>query len=54
MAAFNKDFLSGNDFEAVLLIFCYYDYGANASQAVEKISTDKKDYHKCSLCVKVC
>ena len=50
MAAFNEDFLSG-DFEDVLVILCSYDYGANASEAVEKIATDEKGYHKCSSCV---
>ena len=25
-----------------LAIFCSYDYGANASEAVEKIATDEK------------
>ena len=34
--------------EAVLTTFCRYDYGANASETVEKITTDQKDYHKCS------
>ena len=28
-----------NDVEAVLVNFCCYDYGANASEAVQKIST---------------
>ena len=33
--------LSENDFEAVLVNFCCYEYGAkpNASEAVQKIST---------------
>ena len=35
-------------------IFCSYDYGENAPDAVEKIATDEKYYHKCSLCVIVC
>ena len=43
-----------NDFEVVLATFCYYDYGANASETVQKIGTDQKDYHKCFLCVMVC
>ena len=30
---------SENDFEAVLVNFCCYGYGANASEAVQKIST---------------
>ena len=34
--------------EGVLTTFCRYDYGANASETVEKITTDQKDYHKCS------
>ena len=51
---FSEEFLSGNDFQAVLATFCCYDYGANASEAVEKIATDQKDCHKCSLYVIVC
>ena len=31
--------LSENDFEAVLVNFCRYEYGANASEAAQKIST---------------
>ena len=31
--------LSENDFEAVLVNFCCYKYGSNASEAVQKIST---------------
>ena len=27
-------------------VACSYSYGANASEAVEKIATDEKDYHK--------
>ena len=37
--------------DAVLAIFLSYWYGANASEAVEKIATGEKDYHKCFLCV---
>ena len=51
MAAFSEEFLIQNDFEAVLNTHCCYEYSGNASEAVEKIATDKKDYHKCSLCV---
>ena len=40
-----------NDFEAVLITFGCYDYGANASEAVQKIGTDQKDDQKCSFCV---
>ena len=50
MAAFSENFLSGNDFEELLAILCFYGYGANAFEAIEKITTDEKDYHKCSLC----
>ena len=45
---------SGNDFEAVLVSFSCYDHGANASEAVRKIATDRKEYHKCSSCVIIC
>ena len=54
MVAFFEELLSENDFEAVLATFCCYDYGANASEAVQKIATDQKDYHRCSSCVIVC
>ena len=37
--SFCEELLSENDFEAVLANFCCYDYGANASAAVQKIST---------------
>ena len=37
--SFCKKLLSDNDFEAVLANFCCYDYGANTSEAVQKIST---------------
>ena len=40
MAAFNEDFSSGDDFEAVLAISCCYDYGKNTSKTVEKIATE--------------
>ena len=51
---FSDEFLGENDVEAVLATFCCYDYGANAAEAIEKIATDPKYYHKCSLCVIVC
>ena len=38
---FREVLLSENDFEAVLVHFCCYEYGANASEAVQKISTRK-------------
>ena len=37
--SFCEELLSENDFEAVLASFCCYDYGANAPEAVQKIST---------------
>ena len=36
---FCEELLSENNFEAVLVNFCCYEYGANASEAVQKIST---------------
>ena len=36
-------------FEAVLPTFCRYDHGAKASEEVQKIATDQKEYRKCSL-----
>ena len=38
-ASRSGDFLRGDHFEAVLSIFCSYDYGKNASETVEKIAT---------------
>ena len=35
---FCDQLLSENDFETVLVNFCCYEYGANASEAVQKIS----------------
>ena len=46
--------VQGNDFEAVLATFCCYDHGAKASELVQKIATDQKEYRKCSLCVIIC
>ena len=50
----NEELLSENNFEAVLATFRCYEYGANASDAVQKIAIDQKDYPKCSSCVMVC
>ena len=54
----NGDFwgelLSENDFEAVLATFCCYDHGAKASEAVQKIAADQKEYRKCFSCVTIC
>ena len=51
---FCEELLSENDFEAVSSTFCYSEYGANASEAVQKIATYQKDYQKCSSCDIVC
>lgn len=52
--AFSEDFSSRDDLEAVLAIFCSYEYGANVFEEVAKTATDEKDYNKWSLCVIVC
>ena len=46
-----EELLTENDFEAVLVTFCCYDLGGKASEAVQKIDTDQKEYRKCSLCI---
>ena len=45
----NGTFCCENDFEAVLLNFCCYDYGTYASEAVQKISTRTLDLYANSL-----
>ena len=45
---FCEELLSENDIEAVLAIFCFYDHGGKASEAVHKIPTDQEEYRKCS------
>ena len=42
--------LSEKDFEAILATFCFYNHGTNASEAVQRIATNQKEYHKCSSC----
>ena len=37
--SFCEELLSEKDFEPVLAYFCCYDYGANTSEPVQKIST---------------
>ena len=54
MTAFSEDFHRENNFEIFLATFCCYGNDRNASEAVERIATDQKDYCKCSLCVTVC
>ena len=43
-----------NNFEAVLATFCCYEHGAKASEVVQKIATDRKEYRKCLSCVIIC
>ena len=38
---------------AGLTTFCCYDHGFIVSEAVQKITTDQKEYCKCSLCVMI-
>ena len=51
---FCEELLSENGFEAVLATFYCYDHGAKASEAVQKIAADQKEYRKCSLCAVIC
>ena len=50
---FREKLLSENNFKVVLATFCCCDHGVNTSEAVQKIATDQKDYHKCSPCALV-
>ena len=47
--SFYGELLSENDFEAILANFCCYDYGANTSEAVQKISTRTLELYVNSL-----
>ena len=49
-----EELLSKNDFEAVLATSCCYDHDFKASEAVQKIATDRKEYRKCSLWFLIC
>ena len=51
---FCEELLSENKIEAVLTSFYCYDHGAKASEVVQKIATDQKEYRKCSSCVIIC
>ena len=46
---FCKEVHNENDFVAVLANFCCYDYGGNASEAVQKISTRTVELYASSL-----
>ena len=52
--SFCEELVSENDSEAVLVSFCCYDHGGNASEAVQKIASDQKEYRKCSSFGCVC
>ena len=45
---FCQELLSETNFEAVLATFCCYEYGANASEAVQNIARDQKELLVCS------
>ena len=45
----SEELHSENGFEAVLANFCCYDYGANTSEAVQKISTRTLELYANSL-----
>ena len=47
--SFCEELLGESDFEAVLANFCCYDHGANASDAVQKISTRTLELYTNSL-----
>ena len=49
-----EELLSKNELKAVLTTFCCYDHGMKASEEVQKITTDQKEYRKCSLCDIIC
>ena len=51
---FQWECFCGDNTHAFLHLFSSNGYGANVSEAVGKIATDEKDYHKYSLCVIVC
>ena len=44
---FCEELLSKNDFETGLTTFCCFDHGVKASEAVQKIATDQKEYCRC-------
>ena len=51
MVACSEDFHFANDIDGALAIFRSYCYGANVTEAVDLISTDKR---KCSFGAIVC
>ena len=51
---FWEELVIENDFEAILATFCCYDHGVKVSEAIQKITTDQKEYRKSSSCVIIC
>ena len=47
--SFCDEFLSGNNFEAILVNFCFLYYGTNAFETVQKISTRTLNLYANSL-----
>ena len=47
--SFCEELLNENDFETVLANFCCYDYGGDASETVQKISTRVLEFYVSSL-----
>ena len=46
MAACSEDFLCRDEFDAISPNYRSHGYGADTSEANEKIITDEKDYHR--------
>ena len=51
---FCEELHSENNLETVLATFCCNDHDAKASEAVQKMATDQKEYRKCSSCIIIC
>ena len=51
---FCEELHNENNFETVLATFCCYDHDAKASEAVQKMATDQKEYRKCFSCFIIC
>ena len=51
---FCEELLSESDFEVVLTTFCCRDHGIKASDVVQRIATDQREYRKCSSCITQC
>ena len=51
---FCEELLIENNFQTVLAAFCCYDHGTKASEVVQKIAADEKEYCKCPSYVIIC